>query len=267
MIPAALTVRGAAQSRCAGVAFGPGPRPTPRGGARRRRGRGPVALQPGVAVSTAGAGQFREASPAALQPTLRQVGPWSAPRSASTGGGAGGGGCEAAAGAPARLSLLLFLSIAPSACTGRWFCLTCSLPRASAAGSRARARAVVPDRSPVHRQARAPGEPRAVQQVPRGGTSAVWSISSGLREVVLWLGGCFGCLGRQVERAQYVTRDNLAATCDEIEALLPSAIFCSLDLEMTSLKGPAEMSGSASDGAPRASRESMTARSPCPCSR
>jgi hypothetical protein len=84
----------------------------------------------------------------------------------------------------------------------------------------------VPDFSPLLRQARAPSDLSSSQNVPRGGASPSWSVTSGLLELVMWLGGCFGCLGRRVERAQYVTRDTLAATCDEIEALLPSAVFC-----------------------------------------
>jgi hypothetical protein len=57
------------------------------------------------------------------------------------------------------------------------------------------------------------------------------------------MGSCFGRVGQPAERDQYVTRENFAATCDEIEALLPSAAFYSMDLEMTSLKGPGEMAG------------------------
>jgi hypothetical protein len=84
----------------------------------------------------------------------------------------------------------------------------------------------VPDFSPLLRQARAPSDLSSAKNVPRGGASPSWSVSTGLLELIMWLGGCFGCLGRRVERAQYVTRDTLAATCDEIEALLPSAVFC-----------------------------------------
>jgi len=93
--------------------------------------------------------------------------------------------------------------------------------------------------SPTTRSARAPGD-------ANGGTGGVvksWSLSRGLLGVVVWVGGCFGCISKRVERAEYVTRDNFVATCDEIEALLPSAAFYTIDLEMTSLKGPAEMAG------------------------
>ena len=59
-----------------------------------------------------------------------------------------------------------------------------------------------------------------------------------------WMGGCFGCGGGGwKQRPEHVTRDNFAETCDELEALLPTAAFIALDLEMTSLKGPAEMEG------------------------
>ena len=54
-----------------------------------------------------------------------------------------------------------------------------------------------------------------------------------------WSGSYCWCGGRGGER-QFVTRDDFASTCEEVERLLPSAAFCSLDLEMTSLKKAGE---------------------------
>ena len=49
-----------------------------------------------------------------------------------------------------------------------------------------------------------------------GGVGSAWSLSRGLLGVVVWVGGCFGCVGRVVERDEYVTRDNFVATCEEV---------------------------------------------------
>lgn len=70
-----------------------------------------------------------------------------------------------------------------------------------------------------------------------------WSIGHGLVRLMAWAGACFGCGVGWKQRPEHVTRDNFEETCDEMEALLPTAAFFALDLEMTSLKGPAEMEG------------------------
>jgi len=90
------------------------------------------------------------------------------------------------------------------------------------------------------RHARAPADSRPSV---RGGSPDPWSIWRGLLGMATLAGRCFGCSAWR-QRPEHVTRDNFAETCDEMEALLPSAAFLSLDLEMTSLKGPAEMEGS-----------------------